>query len=816
MQRILKHLRRGLLAAALLAAAPAGAADQPGPAALERWTSGSRWSERTALSGEAAAPDGALTLWYRQPARDWVEALPIGNGRLGAMVFGGVADERLQLNEDSLWDGYPRDTSNPDSLKALPEIRRLLFAGKNREAVDLAGRTMMGRPSRVLPYQSLGDLLLECPGLPAVTNYRRVLDLDTGIVTVTYQHAGAQFTREIFASAPAGVLVARFTCDRPKRLNLRLTLKRERDAACGADPADPAAIVLRGRIHRLDDRQQERGLKFAARVQAVADGGRVSVANGVLSVADANAVTLLVDGATNYRGGDPEQVCRDRVAAAAKRSFAELCAAHVKDFQSFMRRVHLDLGAPAADVAGLPTDARRAHVRQGPPDPGLEALFFQYGRYLLLSSSRPGSLPANLQGLWAWQMNPPWSADFHLNINVQMNYWPAEPANLSECHLPLFDLMDGLVKPGGRTAEVQYGARGWVAHHLTDAWGFTAPADGPWGIWPVGGAWLALHPWEHYAFTGDQAFLKARAWPLMKGAARFILDFLVVAPPGTPVAGKLVTCPSHSPENAFLLPNGERHVFTYGATMDLMIIHELLTDCIEASKILETDADFRAECEKALARLAPVRISPATGRIMEWIEDYREAEPQHRHTSLLFGLHPGSMITTATPELMAAARKVLERRGDGGTGWSLAWKINFWARLHDGDHAHRLLINLLKDKTLPNLFDNHPPFQIDGNFGATAAITEMLLQSHIRTADGGYELQLLPARPAVWPAGSVRGLRARGGCTVDLAWQDGRLTSARLASAAGGPVAIRYGDRTARVTIPAGGSLQLDGELQAK
>ncbi len=795
------------LAIAAHAAPPAAAPDRDGV--------DGRWSDRAKLIGQAEAPLGAPVLWYRSPAERWEEALPIGNGRLGAMVFGGVADERLQLNEDTLWDGYKRDPSNPDSLKALPEIRKLLFEGKNQEAVDLAGRTMMGKPSRVLPYQSLGELLIECPGIPEASDYRRTLDLRGGVATVSYQSGGATFGREIFASVPAGVIVARFTCDQPKRLDLRMTLKRQRDATCTADPADPRAIVLKGRIHCLDDKKQPRGLHFAAKVRAVADGGKVSNTGGVLTVSGADSVTLFIDGATDYRGGDPVELCSGRLDRAAKQTFKDLLAAHAEDFRSLFGRVSLDLGSAGADVEKLPTNERLARIKQGQPDPGLEATFFQYGRYLLMSSSRPGQMPANLQGLWAWQMNPPWNADYHLNINVQMNYWPAEVCNLSECHMPLFDLMDGMVKPGERTAMVQYGAHGWVAHHLTDAWGFTAPADGPWGIWPVGGAWLALHPYEHYLFTGDKEFLTKRAWPLMKGAARFILDFLVVAPAGTPAAGKLVTCPSHSPENSFILPNGQRHVFTYGATMDLEIIHELLTDCIEASKTLDTDAAFRSECEKALARLARVRISPATGRIMEWIEDYKEAEPQHRHTSHLFGLHPGTMFTTATPDLLEAARKVLQSRGDGGTGWSLAWKINFWARLHDGDHAHLLLLNLLKDKTLPNLFDNHPPFQIDGNFGATAAIAEMLLQSQVRTGDA-WELNLLAALPKAWPAGKVTGLRARGGFTVDMAWKDGQLTEARITPKFAGPVIVRSGDRKAEFKTAAGQVLVLDGQLKAK
>ena len=784
------------------------------------------WTDRASISGKATRPDGRNILWYRQSAKVWEEALPIGNGRLGGMLFGGVADERMQLNESTLWSGYPLDPNNPESLTTLPEVRRLLFEGKNNEAVALAGKTMMGRPKGVKPYQSLGELWFDTPDLTAV-DYIRSLDLSTAIAITKYTSEGVEFTRESFASPVDDIIAVRFTANKKGKINFTLTLKREENAECLAHPSDPNSLVLSGSLPNKDAEGKERGIHFAAQVKAVATGGKVTVTNGLMIVKDANSVILYIAGATNYAGlealasgnelssTDPLQTCSAVIAKAAVKPYSKLKSAHIAEYQRLFNRVELGFGPVSEEISSLPTDLRIKQVKvAGAPDAGLVELYFQYGRYLLISSSRPGTMPANLQGIWAWQMNPPWNADFHTNINIQMNYWPAEITNLSELHLPLFDLCDALVKPGERTAKVLYGDRGWVVHHLTDAWGFTAPADGPQGIWPMGAAWLAQHPWEHYSFTGDKDFLANRAYPLMKGAARFIIDFLVEAPAGTAFAGKLVTNPSYSPENSFFLPDGKRSVFTYGATMDLEIIHNLLTNCIEASRILNIDDDFRAECQKTLNQLAPVRISPATGRIMEWAEDYKEVEPNHRHTSHLFGLHPGNQITVfGTPELAAAARKTLEGRGDDGTGWSLAWKINMWNRLLDGDHAYKLLTVLLSTKTLPNLFDNHPPFQIDGNFGATAAIAEMMVQSQLRTSDGGFEVHLLPSLPTALPNGYVKGLKARGGFEVDITWKNGILSEARIKSALGGKLHVRLGQKTAEFDTKAGEVIILNANL---
>ena len=601
------------------------------------------WVDRVELTGQSSRPEGKNILWYREPAKVWEEAMPIGNGRLGAMIFGGVADERMQLNESTLWDGYSLNPNNPESLKSLPEVRRLLFEDKNNEAVKLAAKTMLGQPHGVKSYQSLGELWFNTPTLKA-SSYIRSLDLSTAIATTRYVSKGVEYTRESFVSSVDEVITVRFTADQKGKINFSLILKREMDAQCMAHPTDPLSLILRGHLSIKDAQGNPKGLLFTAQVKAVTQGGKVTVDNGIMTIQNADAVTLYIAGATNYPGlaniaagittssADPEKLCAQTIEKAIKKPYARLKSDHITAHQRLFNRVDMSLGAVSDSVLSLPTNKRLELAKKtGHPDAGLVETYFQFGRYLLISCSRPGGMPANLQGLWAWQMHPPWNADFHTNINLQMNYWPAEITNLSESHLPLFDLAASLVKPGERTAKEMYGARGWVVHHLTDAWGFTAPADGPQGIWPMGAAWLAQHPWEHYCYTGDKVFLAKSGYPLMKGAARFIIDYLVKAPEGTAAAGKLITNPSYSPENSFILPNGDRAEFTYGATMDLEIIHDLLTNCIHASKALNTDDAFRAECEKTLSNLAPVRISPATGRIMEWIEDYKETDPHHRH-----------------------------------------------------------------------------------------------------------------------------------------------------------------------------------------
>ena len=744
-------------------------------------------------------------LWYNAPATVWEEALPIGNGRIGAMVYGNPLQEVYQLNEESIWSGYPQDWNNPKAANALPQVREAVDRGDYAKASELWKANAQGPyTARYLP---MANLMLDQLTRGEARNLYRELNISNALSTVTYEADGVKYRRTSFISYPDQVMVIKIAADRPQavslhiRLNslLRYTVQTKGEKTLILNGKAPAYVANRDYDPHQVVYDDKRGTQFKVQVELLPDGGHCEANASALTVRNANEVVLLLSAVTDF--GNKKMTLKK-----CKRPYQELLQRHTDDHQQLFNRLQLSLGTENLQKEALPTNERLKSFEQDPTDNGLTELYYQYGRYLLIASSRPGGLPANLQGIWNRHVQPPWGSNYTTNINTEMNYWPAEITNLPECFLPLSDFIGRLAVNGAQTAKVNYGInRGWLAHHNSDVWAQTAPTGGydsdpkgapRWSCWPMAGVWLCQHLWEHYAFGGDKKYLSKTAYPLMKGAAEFLLQWLQK----DPETGYWITNPSTSPENRFRYidkegkkQNGE---ISRSSGMDLGLAWDLLTNCIEASTVLDTDKAFRQQCMDVRANLQPFRIG-SKGQLLEWDKEFEETDPNHRHVSHLFALHPGrQIIPEQQPELAAACQRTLEIRGDGGTGWAMAWKINFWARLRDGNHAFGMLKNGLRyvdatqvsvrgGGTYANLFDAHPPFQIDGNFGGTAGITEMLLQSH-----AGY-IHLLPALPDNWQSGSIKGVRARGGFTIDMEWKESRITRLSVTSHSGGTCRIR-------------------------